>query len=217
MYPLKKYSDIENLDVYELEAILREYPWFSYARDVMLCKLAKLGKECFDSGIRSSAAFIVGRERLLKKAHLIFEKNDVEINSNSDCINFDEIKSEADRYIFNEQPIIKKEERKYIPGGDYFSKEDLESFSNNNSFREFGINLQLTKDDVIDPDPNVEANDKDSIFDSPEFMTETLAKIYSSQCYYDKALEVYKKLILLYPEKNAYFASLIEEIKFKNK
>jgi tetratricopeptide (TPR) repeat protein len=43
-------------------------------------------------------------------------------------------------------------------------------------------------------------------------MTETLAKIYQKQGKYDKALEIYNTLRLKFPEKNAYFAALIEKL-----
>jgi len=46
------------------------------------------------------------------------------------------------------------------------------------------------------------------------FFSETLAKIYIKQRKYDKALEIIRKLNLIYPEKNRYFA---DQIRFLEK
>ena len=48
---------------------------------------------------------------------------------------------------------------------------------------------------------------------STDLFSETLADIYFKTKAYDKALNMYEKLCLTYPEKNAYFAARIEEIK----
>jgi tetratricopeptide (TPR) repeat protein len=52
---------------------------------------------------------------------------------------------------------------------------------------------------------------KSEILD-PDFVTETLAGIYAQSGNYTRAIEAYQKLSLQFPEKQAYFAALIEKI-----
>ena len=53
----------------------------------------------------------------------------------------------------------------------------------------------------------------DSVKENEDIYSEKLAKIYELQKNYLKAIEVYKKLSLKFPEKNTYFAEQIERLK----
>ncbi len=50
-----------------------------------------------------------------------------------------------------------------------------------------------------------------------DLVTETLAWIYEQQGYYNLAIKIYEKLMLLIPEKSSYFAGRIKEITQKRK
>lgn len=105
-----------------------------------------------------------------------------------------------------QDPDLKKApvQKVIVVGGDYFSGDDLASVGAPDV--SFPSLAKAASDDS-------EQQDQQPLFNDCHFYTETLARIYAEQGYFDRAEEVYSKLILLYPEKSAYFASLIEKLK----
>jgi len=93
-----------------------------------------------------------------------------------------------------------------IVGGDYFSQKDFKELKKDglSTIERFKPNKDEHK---------VKDFEKRNLPQEYEYYTETLAQIYYQQDLFAEAIDVYSKLILLYPEKSAYFASLIVEIK----
>lgn len=58
--------------------------------------------------------------------------------------------------------------------------------------------------------------EEDSVRENDDILTETLASIYIKQKQYAKAINIFKKLSLKYPEKSGYFAARISDIENRN-
>lgn len=87
-------------------------------------------------------------------------------------------------------------------GGDFFSQDEYD-------------NVRKDGDDALSHIVSKLPVEKSEASGSELFMnfcTETLAQIYAEQGYFEQAKYIYSKLCLLYPEKNTYFAALIEKL-----
>ena len=311
--------ELEELDIRELDAIVCSAPWFTYARYLLLCKLAALGRESFLSGVRTSLVSLPDRERLISKiaamyglvkvaksisaapsakgsAQGIAAAAGAEAASGIAAVEGIEVASgvaapsgvaasgaaasgvaapsgaeaasgaagSRDGSLSGKEALSLGlldvefieggafERHPYVVGGDYFSKADIDSLEN----KQENISLNYLKgagsatsgsgatpgssatsgsaamqgsgsvaEGSATPgsgavaEGGASAKDESSgeislEIDSP-LCTETLASIYAQQGYYQQAIEIYSKLCLLYPEKSAYFATLVKEVKIK--
>ncbi|MFZ9630836.1 MAG: hypothetical protein ACO3AQ_02250 [Bacteroidia bacterium] len=89
------------------------------------------------------------------------------------------------------------------------TKQNLDKFGLINQFIEKQPSISRPKQEFYSPE---RAMKRSETF-SPGIVTETLANIFRTQGHFEKAIISYQKLQLKFPEKSAYFASLIEQIK----
>ena len=87
-------------------------------------------------------------------------------------------------------------------GGDFFSQDQYDDVRNDSDTLLSEIVTRL-------PSSKPEAENDEIL---SQFCTETLAQIYADQGYYKQAKYIYSQLVLRYPEKNVYFAALIQKL-----
>ncbi|MCF0177469.1 MAG: hypothetical protein HUJ90_02490 [Bacteroidales bacterium] len=187
--------NIRSLTFSELEQTIEHYPWFALARRELCRRLVAAGRGDIRKVAHNAALFVPDRSRLY-----LLEYEDPMPQ---------EEKEPAQRTITHQNVRI------VMAGGDYFSKEDFEELENSG---EGYKNVTFSPAPLRrDEEPYISSYVAPKQL-SPDDMicTETLARIYADQGFDGKAIETYEKLILIYPEKSIYFASLIEKIKTKN-
>lgn len=220
-----RYSEqLSTLSITELEKVVEKYPWFSLARREIFLRMILLGDEYRKEAVKKASVYLFTREGLLKDENLHLspkEKFDSSPENGSQNYIYE---LEGDPIKAETATIVKKEDKKtdekieipsakthsvHIIGGDYFGKDDFEALQ-----RDGLTPIERIKEKTLQTKyDSVQVNETATGFTDERFYTETLAKIYTQQGFYDRAIEVYEKLILLYPEKNTYFAALIEELK----
>lgn len=110
----------------------------------------------------------------------------------------------ADYHDSDLETLLKEAPKRKVVavGGDFFSQDQYDGV------RRDGDSLLSTLAAKL-PQGDKSAENDDILM---SFCTETLAQIYVDQGYYEPAKYIYTKLLLRYPEKNVYFAGLIEKL-----
>lgn len=182
--------DFASASATELLGILDSYPWFTAARAALCLRtMQEAGAEAAEGVIRDALPYLPAGSLPVVQFMALGRED-----------------SFKDASLAAEANAAPRERRVMVAGMDYFSKEEYES-------ARFDIDARLSQIAVVDystapaePAPRREEEQYD-------FVTETLAQIYAEQGYTDKAIEIYTKLSLQSPEKNVYFASLIDKLK----
>lgn len=208
-------TDLKKLGADELSGIVNIYPWFAAARRELCLRLVENGEEaCRSRVFRESALHIPDRcgfSRMLRNAARSAASDgggNVRGNVTGNQLSAGESVPVGEAGGLREVqerpaeilPAYHREVR--ITGGDYFSQSDYENVRDEGD----GKLLEAVRAHKSEAENGGKAVDLG-------FYTETLALIYAEQGYYEQAIKIYSQLILAYPEKSAYFASLIEKLK----
>ena len=191
------YIDIKKLNLDELMGVVNLYPWFSGARKELCVRMSRMGVDIMEESQCSDSALYLPSRRIL---------SDIRRSSQSQVWKDGDVDEIIKSYIsVPEQQEVSLEtpkRRVYAGAGDYFSQEDYDKVkrSDDNVFSQYARRAKDSTRTEVQADP---------VFD---IFTETLAQIYAEQGYYEQAKDIYSKLILAYPEKNAYFAALIQKL-----
>ncbi|MCQ2360515.1 MAG: hypothetical protein MJ009_03410 [Paludibacteraceae bacterium] len=176
----------------DLRRLVQEYPYFQTAVLLYLRNLKNTGDLAYTSELKRTALLVADRTRLEE----VMEGK------------FEELKSEK---LKKKSEKLMKEEREELEEFDELKEsapklqhQDLidRFITENPRIKPVGSDTLTDTTVIVAEDENV----TDSIF------TESLAKIYIKQKQYSKAIRIFEKLNLKYPEKSSYFADQIEKL-----
>lgn len=191
-------KEVRKLTISELEQVIEICPWFALARKEYFLRMARMGAESISDAARKVGLYVFSRTHLYNALHF-----------------------PTPEPVEEEQATAEQPERPkyYVVGGDWFGSSDFEELERSGeSFKGFDTNPLkgiLAREGSYMPELLQPAKEP-FLEGDEEIYTETMAQIYEEQGYYQRAIDIYQKLILLYPEKNTYFAVLIEKVKSKN-
>ena len=237
MVTMEGIRNLAALSMDDLTGVITMYPWFGAARRELCERMSKVGgSEWGKEQYADAAMYIASRtivsdivratrkedysdkdvEALLKEyispapaAAAPVEALEVPVTGTSpDSLRFAPYPGKRSPGLAPSQEETPSTYRRTVKvvGGDFFSSDQYEQVqqAEDNYFSRF----KVTKSD----------GNEDRSWEDPElgFCTETLAWIYADQGYFAEAKKIYSRLMLRYPEKSAYFASLIEKMDKEN-
>ena len=180
----------------ELVGVVNLYPWFGGARKELCQRMNAMGGDSWGESQYADAAMYIASPSII---------SDMLRSSREKDWTDADVESLLKSYLLDGKDTkgTSYSRKVHVVGGDYFSIEEYEQVrrSDDNVFSRYAAKAR--------EDAPVYNGISAVEFD---LYTETLAQIYAEQGYYEQAKHIYSKLILAYPEKNAYFAALIQKL-----
>ena len=229
--------------LYDLQSMLALYPYYQPARILLLQNLFLLHDPTFDDELRRAAVYISDRHilfKLVEDAHYQLipeqkkaEKQSITINAET-TTEEDRTTSLIDTFleqIPEEEDTTQETEGRRKPTPTDATVDYVAYLLESESKQNEDITPQLRGQELIDDfiyneggkitlqdeteyEPEENEHNEAAENEDTGYFTETLARIYIKQGRYSKALEIIRRLNLVYPKKNRYFA---DQIRFLEK
>jgi len=187
--------DLKSLSIDELAGVVNLYPWFGAARKELCLRMSRVGGEGWGERDYAVNALYMGSRAIV---------SDIVRAGKSKDYSDKDLETLLKAYTAGEAPAEPEapKPRTRVVGGDFFSQDQYDSVRRSDDAVFSGFATKSKGDETHAPDGEIPL----------DIFTETLARIYVDQGYYEQAKYIYSKLLLRYPEKNAYFAALIQKL-----
>ena len=211
------------LNVGELETLVKKYPYFTAAQVLLAVGMVRDGHEKAQQQLQKAAAMAPNRNTLRKMCTQLPDEfiaqqtiliPEINLGGTSEDLHreiaiLEEKKKSLDELkaiIENKIAELEKEKSKPKKSEKKLSKtEIIDKFIAENP------SISRPKQEFFNPISAAQ----ESVIDQENIVSETLAMIYEKQGYYEKAISIYEKLKLKYPEKSIIFAAQINALKNK--
>jgi hypothetical protein len=195
----------------ELKSLTAQYPWFALAHLLLMETTHRRNEEERNEYAAMAAAYAASRNHFYWRLQLPTAVD--ETGGEIEEIDLLDEPQTSSPTVAEPEPVT---ELYAIAGGDYFHPSDLAAVT---AADDDPLSRFITTRPKINPQTSplnaIEWQDTGG-YEPPavmDYVTETLAQIYRNQQLHALAIDTYEKLILQIPEKSAYFATQIQEIK----